>query len=116
VRRADGDVLVARLSLEQKLLDLCLFHCQQGLEKLLKASLIERSTSGTVRRTHDLVSLAEELALSLPEEELQLMKRLTLLYVPTRYGDEDVDLELAEVADLLESTVELFSWLRQQLS
>ena len=116
LRRATDDLAAASLTLDQRMEELSLFHCQQALEKLLKAIVVERLGSGYVRRTHDLVSLAEELQLELQEEEMKLVRRLGELYMPSRYGDEDVDLEDELLADWLARTKELFAWLRQQLS
>lgn len=39
-----------------------IFFCQQAVEMLLKSMWIEQAYEGVPRRTHDLVSLAEELA------------------------------------------------------
>jgi HEPN domain-containing protein len=116
LRRADADLEAAAAVLERSLHELCIFHCQQALEKLLKAILIERSPTNRARRTHDLVSLAEELRLGLAVEQLQLLRRLADLYNPSRYGDEDVDFEYAPPEEWLRQTRGLFAWLRQMLS
>ena len=96
--------------------ELGLFHCQQALEKLLKGIVVEQRSPEYVRRTHDLVSLAEELNLQISEEQFRLLRRLGELYVPSRYGEEDVDLGDESLIDWLRQATELFSWLRQLLS
>jgi HEPN domain-containing protein len=116
LRRAAADLDVAQMSFERGHFELCLFHCQQTLEKLLKAILIERSATNMARRTHDLVLLAELLNIRLPEESFLFLRQLAELYVPSRYGDETVDFEYAPPNEWLKQTEDLFSWLRQQLS
>jgi HEPN domain-containing protein len=102
--------------LERAFDELCIFHCQQALEKLLKSILIERSPTGRTKRTHDLVFLAESVEVSLSEAQFQFLRRLGELYNPSRYGDEDVDFEYALPEEWRRQTKELFSWLRQLLS
>ena len=92
-----------------------MFHCQQSLEKLLKAILIERSVAGIARRTHDLVSLTEELHIEMPAERTRFLRRLTELYVPTRYNDEEIDYE-GTATEWVHQTEEFFAWLRQLLN
>jgi HEPN domain-containing protein len=116
LRRAEDDLAVAELVLERAHHELCMFHCQQALEKLLKSILIERSPSGRARRTHDLVFLAAAVDATLSEGQFQFLRRLGELYNPSRYGDEDVDFEYAPPEEWLRPTKELFSWLRQHLS
>jgi len=96
--------------------ELTLFHCQQALEKLLKGIVVEQTSADHVRRTHDLVSLVEELHLQVSEEQFVLLRRLGDLYMPSRYGDEDVNLAEALLVEWLRQTTELFLWLRQLLS
>ena len=114
--RAEGDLTMAELGLGRGLFDQCIFHCQQALEKLLKAILIERSPTSRARRSHDLVLLAEAVELTLSREQFQFLRRLGELYVPSRYGDEDVDFDYAASETWLLQTKELFAWLRQLLS
>ena len=92
------------------------FFCQQAMEMLLKAMWIEQADEGLPRRTHDLVSLAEELRLSLSEEQLEFLRRLSEQYIPTRYADVSVEYQRQEAVEYLEQTRELFAWLQQRPS
>ena len=112
---AQHDMVLAEFALEREIHEQCIFHCQQALEKSLKALVIERSPSGRPRRTHDLVSLAEEMSLELSQEDLSLLRRLGEQYATTRYG-EDVDYDQTRSLDYLRRTRTLFAWLQQQLS
>lgn len=80
--------------------DTCAYHCQQAIEKLLKAVLIEETSK--YRKVHDLVGLAADLSLDLPDDQRRLLGRLTELYIPTRYGDEPVELADGEVQNYYE--------------
>ena len=68
-----------------------LFMCQQSLEKLLKAHVMEK-TAELPPRVHNLVRLAEVVALSLEEEEKGLLERLSLYYIQSRYPPDIQDL------------------------
>ena len=113
---AEEDRSIATAALEASFFRPCIFHCQQALEKLLKAIWIERATEGLPRRTHDLVSLCKELDLGLSEEWLEFLRRLSEQYIPTRYGDAPVEYSRESAENYHERTREIFSWLRQQLS
>jgi len=116
LRRATEDMQLARVAADRGFGELSIFHCQQALEKLLKAILTERIGARFVRRTHDLIFLTEEVAVELTQDQLVLLRRFGELYVPARYGDEDVDLEDELLFDWLRRAEELFEWLRQLLN
>jgi HEPN domain-containing protein len=44
------------------------FHCQQAIEKILKAIWIEQADEGVPPKTHGLVELAKEVDLELDDE------------------------------------------------
>ncbi len=106
---------MAEYALEREMDEQCVFHCQQAIEKLLKALLIEREVVERPRRTHDLVSLADDLVLDLADDDWVLLRRLGEQYATSRYG-EDVDYEQEHTLDYLTRTRALFEWLRQQPS
>ena len=116
VRRAEGNLVVAELALSQSLGELSIFHCRQALEKLLKAILIERSPAGRTRRTHDLVLLGKLVGYTFSDAQFEFLRELYEMYVPSRYGDEDVDFEYRPPEEWVRLTKELFSWLRPLLS
>lgn len=57
IEKADHDRIVARAAMEQAppITDVAAFHCQQTVEKLLKAYLVHRGVS--FEKNHDLVEL-----------------------------------------------------------
>ena len=61
-----------------------LFMCQQSLEKLLKAAITARAGEFPPR-IHNLVRLGELTDLKISEEEKNLLERLSLYYLQSRY-------------------------------
>lgn len=61
----------------------CAFYCQQAVEKILKAYILNQKKK--VIKTHDLFLLAKEV--NLPESFFPLVKELTVVYVAVRYPD-----------------------------
>ncbi|MBI2305197.1 MAG: HEPN domain-containing protein [Chloroflexi bacterium] len=98
---------------ERGLLAPSVFHRQQGVEKLLKAIWVE-SIGQTPPRTHNLVDLATELALSIPEW-LPFLRDLSNQAVASRYaGEQTYPREVAE--EYNHKTVELCAQLQHHLS
>lgn len=87
------------------------YHCQQAIEKLLKAGLIVKGVS--VRRTHDLGLLAELLQeyIDIGEEYLEICDNLTPYGVRIRYPQE-LSIEEYHVKKALEETEKLYFWLK----
>src|SRR3989304_5867195 len=77
VEVAESDLRAARIVLDEGLLQQTVFHCQQSVEKLLKAIWTERHGSGTHPRTHNLVKLAKRLRLDVPPQWRTLLVDLT---------------------------------------
>ncbi|MGH9198783.1 MAG: HEPN domain-containing protein [Acidimicrobiia bacterium] len=117
VRLADEDLRVAKVGFESSLFRPCVFHCQQALEKLLKAVWIERASEGLPRRTHDLVGLADELQLELADGWVEFLRRLSEQYMPSRYGDVPVvEISRESAENYLRRTEEIFAWLLKLLN
>ena len=114
VRRADEDMGVADAAWEREYNSACLFHCQQAIEKLLKAALIE--STGDYPKIHDLPALAGRLSLALSEEQMRFLGKLSEQYIPTRYGDEWIEMPREVVENYYRDTKELYLWLLQRLS
>ncbi|MFQ5880461.1 MAG: HEPN domain-containing protein [Dehalococcoidia bacterium] len=107
---------MAEAALERELYSPCVFHCQQALEKVLKAMWIGKAPEGVPPRRHNLVELAEEVGLQLSPEQLSFLSDLSRQYMPSRYGDVAVEYSRQEAENYHRKTRELFPWLRQQLS
>jgi len=86
---ADKDLYAAEILIENEfpLTNIVAFHCQQTIEKYLKAYLIEKNIP--VIRTHDLVRLngmiKEVDDLGIDEEKLMTINEI---YIETRYPGE----------------------------
>jgi HEPN domain-containing protein len=113
VQLSDEDVQMAEAAWERALYSPCLFHCQQMVEKVLKAGLAEAGIE--VPKTHDLVGLANRLKLDLDTEQKDFLGRLTEQYIPTRYGDVWVEYPRDVAENYFETAKGMYIWLLQQL-
>jgi len=86
---ADGDLCAAEIILndESHLTNICAFHCQQAIEKYMKAYLIEKSIP--LIKTHDLIKLngmiSEVENIGIDEKKLFAVNEI---YIETRYPGE----------------------------
>ncbi|MFW6311951.1 MAG: HEPN domain-containing protein, partial [Nanoarchaeota archaeon] len=88
--KANNDLGAARLLLDNdaKYTDVICFHCQQGVEKYLKAYLIDQSV--VFKRTHSLAYLLDLIAdiENITEEMYQKADILESYAVEIRYPDD----------------------------
>ena len=112
VELADADLAAAKVLLKEGILALSVFHCQQAIEKLLKAIWIETRGEPSPR-THNLVDLAREMALPLGEWE-QFLGRLSDQAVASRYAGAE-GYSQADAQEYHRRTLELCARLRQHL-
>ena len=115
LQTADNDLAVARLAHTNGFYNQCVFHCQQAVEKVLKAIWIER-LGETHPRTHNLAHLALQLRLDVSDEQLTILQDLADQYLPSHYADVEVEYPEDESSGYLALTSETFRWLRQLLS
>ena len=91
-----------------------LFCCQQSVEKMLKA-IISRKTKQLPPRIHNLMRLAELAGLTLSEERITLLRKLTAYYLQSRYPEEIADLRRSATPEMakkiFEQTGEMVQWL-----
>lgn len=89
--KADSDYTAANdlLKANSTSTDAICFHCQQAVEKYLKAMLI--ACGKEFQKTHDLSVLAEMLAAKYPDlvDFREDFSRLTFYAVDARYPDDD---------------------------
>ena len=113
VRYAEADLKAAPLALEHDLLRICLFHCHEAVEKMLKAIWVE-TRGEEPERTHNLPYLARELAIEMSDSQSEFLRRLYWELIPSRYP-EGREPDRRTVQWYYEETRGLFSWLRQML-
>ena len=112
--RAAEDIAVAEFAWEAGYILTCLFHLHQAIEKLLKAGLIERK--GAHPKVHDLPRLASEFGLAISQGQLALLAKLTEQYIPSRSGDEPLEMPVEVAENYYRQSKEFYRWLLQQLS
>lgn len=99
LRKAENDLIAAQrlIEIEPMILDTACFHCQQAIEKFLKAFLIFNMQD--IRKTHDidfLLSECEKIDLIFGEIDT---KDINVYAVRIRYPDDVIMPELSETKD-----------------
>lgn len=84
---AEDDLLSAKkLVSEERLTNIVAFHCQQCLEKSLKAIIEEQSLSSL--KSHDLLRLSDKANIEYTEMDLKILATINEVYIDARYpGD-----------------------------
>ena len=80
---AKDDLKSAQVNFDNKQYYVCVFLCQQSVEKGLKAVLLRNT--GELLKIHDLVILGKKV--HLPNSLLGKCDKLNGVYIDTRYGD-----------------------------
>lgn len=119
LRYAVRDTEVAKLSMDHGYYADCVEHCQQAIEKAMKAQLAD---GGMIPpKTHNLTELAMRTGVyeKLDVRHKELYQELSMLYTRTRYPDDQrlielIDLEYCKAA--LESAKEMIEWTERKLS
>jgi HEPN domain-containing protein len=117
-QQARYDLETARAMLESGRYLYVLFCCQQGVEKLIKGVIAER-TGEMPPRLHNLVTLANQAALEVDPDRAALMRDLVRYYIETRYPDQIAALGLGvtrqKAQEVLRQTEALVQWLSSML-
>ena len=96
------------------------FMCQQAIEKILKACYVKQHTS-TPPYTHNLLRLIKELSFKdeMGDERMTKIEELNSYYIESRYTEDIEELSKllteAKVVSVLNSTKELFEWIKAKL-
>lgn len=103
-------------SLESHRYGLTAFSCQQALEKILKAAIIKLKEERP-RKIHDLLPLARDSGLELPENYLTEIAKISKFYFLVRYPDINRKFfATPEVAKTtLKKTKEVYQWIENKL-
>lgn len=117
---ADDDLEAAEHCLDGKQYLWTMFMCQQAVEKAIKAVYFENAGL-TPPKMHDLVSLAgaADILDHCTKEMRDLLRRLSLYYIETRYPDKRAELEAkctpGHTKEILERSKGAVEWLRTML-
>jgi HEPN domain-containing protein len=115
LKTAEDDLTAAGLMFQNRICGLCIFHCQQALEKALKAIWYE-SQSDPPPKIHGLAALAIQLNLDLDEEKRKILQLLSEQYLSSHYPEFEVEYPLEAGDYYLQGAMEIFQWLRRQLN
>lgn len=114
---ADDDLEAAQVLFNAGRYAMCAYHCQQALEKILKASIVH-ITKDRPPHTHNLRDLAAQLpGLSIPEEVGQTLRRVSPHYRATRYPGlaDSAEYTRVNVQRLFEQTKVAYEWFAVRL-
>jgi len=117
---ADDDLEAAQHCYQGKRFLWAMFMCQQAVEKAIKAVYFEK-TDVTPPKKHDLISLAGSAGIleQCTGEMKDLLRRLSLYYIETRYPDKRVALETKctqeHTKEILERAKGAVEWLKNML-
>lgn len=115
-RQAKDDLEKARDNFKGDHLDGAAFFAQQGVEKALKAILINKK--GSFPKIHDVVALSR--MANAPEEIIDKCKVITPYYTETRYPDlsEIIPAEAfskEEIIEVIKYSEEVLQWVKKSL-
>lgn len=119
LRYAEDDRQAARVLLDSEFYEQCVFHCQQAVEKLLKAVIVKETQRKPVH-THDLNALMEKIvSVAISDSIQRSISDVDGYYAGSRYPIDVVDANtfikpLATSA--LQSTDEIFTWFLTRIS
>jgi len=109
---AEKDLKTAEYNLKGDEIGAGAFFLQQSAEKALKAILIKKTKK--LMKTHDLVVLARKI--NAPERIIENCKKLTNVYLETRYPDKNSEEDIKEeIKNLENSAKEILKWTKKIL-
>jgi len=115
---AHSDLEAARILHDGEGFPAAVFHCQQALEKALKA-LFLAEVKEMFPRTHSLAEIAE--LTSFPRDQFEFLRELTTKYTDARYPSFPTE-KLSDIYDqnysgeILERTQGLVEWIQGRLN
>jgi HEPN domain-containing protein len=116
---AEDDLLSAKkLVSEERLTNIVAFHCQQCLEKALKAIIEEQSLSSL--KSHDLLRLSDKANIQYTKIEFKILATINEVYIDARYpGDMGLmpngKPTISEVDNYIQFSETLFNRLKQKI-
>lgn len=118
IEKADHDLGTAIITYRYipKYKDTIAFHCQQAVEKYLKAYIFYLEL--TIKRTHDLVYLLEQIG-NVEESEYHWFEKALELQdyaIEVRYPDHKIDLTDTNVESAIQIAREFRDWILERLN
>ena len=117
LKYADEDLGAAQALFDAGRHTMCAFHCQQALEKILKAAIV-RATKAKPPYTHNLRDLAAHLpGLIIPDEIGRTLRRVAPHYRATLYPGlaDSGEYTRVNVQRLFEQTRTAYAWFLSHL-
>lgn len=94
-----------------------LFTCQQSIEKMLKA-LVVQNTGSFPPKIHDLVKLVNIAKIDIETEQKEFLAKLNYYYLETRYPRELTEIskqiKKASALEFYNNTKKILKWLRSK--
>lgn len=113
---AKADRQAANALFEVRLYSACAFHCQQAVEKLLKAAIVAQMGKRPPYE-HNLWTLRQQLALDLPEGIERQLAAISPHYITSRYPvGVEVGYDETSAKRLLAHVESVFRWFTSQLN
>ncbi|MBS3056544.1 MAG: HEPN domain-containing protein [Candidatus Aenigmarchaeota archaeon] len=110
LKKAEKDLLAAKINLQQELYDVSSFLSHQAAEKALKALYILKFKR--LWKTHDLVGLLVKL--NSEEDLLEICDELNRHYIDTRYPSEAEYTETV-AEDAIKNSKKVVEWVKKKL-
>ncbi|MEW6063460.1 MAG: HEPN domain-containing protein [Nanoarchaeota archaeon] len=116
LKLAEDDIKSAESNFNNGQYYVCVFLCQQSVEKALKALLIKKTNK--LIKIHDLVILGTKVGM--PKELLKACDKLNGTYMDTRYGDINGELPSEKFTKgvslkFLNDAKEIIKWLKKNI-
>jgi HEPN domain-containing protein len=112
------DIDTAKAMLESGRYLYVLFTCQQSVEKLLKA-LVVQNTKKFPPKIHDLVKLSNIADIDVESDQKEFLAKLNYYYLETRYPNElsEISKQIKKDTALtfLKNTKKLLKWLKSKV-
>ena len=118
VKKADNDLKAAEhlIQFEEPLTDIISFHCQQAVEKYLKAYLT--FVDARVKKTHDLEVILNqciEKDREFDKLDMERISKLSFYAVGIRYPEEYFELSAEETKELFETAKQVREFVLKKL-
>lgn len=115
---SDYDLQTAEVMLKGERYLYVAFMCQQAAEKTLKAIYVSKKRA-LPPRTHNLLYLTDILEIKLEKQHIELLSRLNLFYLESRYPGERIALAKSvdknQAQEILNQSKEAIKCLKQML-